>query len=263
MNPRDVPHFNGYETPVSDFNRARTLIATPFQKWDLDLTNAGDQILEGVSGDFLYIDTDPQQSNGVATIQLNVQQDVAVAPFYVQPGWAINAVFKRVRVTWSAQPGKRLRLMYSTGERVVPANTATINISNTVGVQEQGFAYGASYKSTTGLAAGTPDTIWTPAANVNGAVLWAAFAATRNQTPTFTAMSLLAKTAAPGTVIDGDLLTQMCAGPIDAGAVTNVTALYELKRAVRVAAGKGAYHFNIAADGAFNTILRSALYTLL
>jgi hypothetical protein len=229
----DVPKWRGYEPPASDFERARTLLATPFQQWNLDLTNAGDQVLDGVSGDFLYVDTDPVSSNGVATLQLNVQQDAPVAPFYIQPGFAIAAVFKRIRVTWSAQPGKKLRLLFSTGERVVPANSAQVNIVNTVPVQDQGYTYGVAFRSTTAMGvANTPENIWTAGANLAGAVVWDAEIAFENAV-VHTFETLLAKATAPATVIDGDVILQV-ALPVANQPVNS----QKLQRPVRIAAGK-------------------------
>jgi hypothetical protein len=129
----DSPLFNGYEAGP-DFDRARSMIATPFQYTDVDLSTAGVNVVLPIAGDFIYLDP---AYNGVVTIELNNQYNDAAAPFQANAGWALQAVFKQVKLSWAAQAGKKVRLMYSTGERVVPAFSAQLNVTNQSQVRKQ------------------------------------------------------------------------------------------------------------------------------
>lgn len=115
--------FNNWENGP-DFDRARTQIATPFQYIDIALDVLTVNKIFNISGDFLYLDA---SSTGVVTLELNNQYNDASAPFLASPGFGLNALFKQVKFSWVAQPGKKVRVMYSTGDRVVPTNSTTIN----------------------------------------------------------------------------------------------------------------------------------------
>lgn len=123
MKRPDYARFNGMEQGP-DFDRALELIATPFQYVDIALDTAATNQIFDVSGDFLYFDT---VTNGSATLELNNQYNDPAAPFSVQAGFAINALFKQIKLSWTSQPGKKLRVMYSTGDRVVPTNSTSIS----------------------------------------------------------------------------------------------------------------------------------------
>ena len=238
--------FSHYESPVSDFERGRTQIATPFDYYDLDLSTAKENLILPIAGDFLYID---MASTGVATIELNNQQEARKAPFQVRKGFAMQAVFKQLKITNTAQPGLFLRIMSSVGERVIPA-LGDMNISGSVTVVEDGMTYGASYKSITPMAANTPDVIIAPGANVNGVVIQAAsiYSFTSG---VFTKPTLIAKAGAPASVIDGDVILSTM--------VVNNGANCHLVRPVFVPAGKGVYYIPGAAEADSS---RSVLYTL-
>lgn len=115
--------FNTWENGP-DFDRARTQISTPFQHIDIALDVATANRIVNISGDFLYLDA---SSTGQVTLELNNQYNDASAPFYASPGFGLNALFKQIKLSWVAQPGKKVRIMYSTGDRVVPTNSTTVN----------------------------------------------------------------------------------------------------------------------------------------
>lgn len=115
--------FNTWENGP-DFDRARTQIATPFQYIDIALDVLSVNQLYNISGDFLYVDA---SSTGSVTLELNNQYNDASAPFYASPGFGLNALFKQVKLSWVAQAGKKVRIMYSTGDKVVPTNSTTVN----------------------------------------------------------------------------------------------------------------------------------------
>lgn len=236
-----------------DFERARTQIATPFQYLDIALDTAIVNQKYDISGDFLYIDT---AFDGVATIELNNEHSAPMAPFRVQQGFALAALFKSLKVSASAQVGKKIRIMYSTGERVVPALTGSLLVTGVVSTEEEPKQYGASYQSITALAANTPDTVFSAAANTGGAVLHCAgfltIAASYNVSAGY-----LAKASAPSTTIDGDVL---CSTTGTYNDTTNVNTWGRLDRDILIPAGKGVYFITPTAEvGA----ARNSLYTLL
>ena len=239
--------FNGLEQGP-DFDRARSMIATPFQYVDIALNVAGVNQIFNVSGDFLYVDA---SSTGLVTLELNNQYNDPSAPFQVSAGFGLQALFKQLKLTWAAQAGKKIRLMYSTGDKVVPTNSTTI--SGSVSVSSTGNAYTGSYKSVTAMAANTPDTVFAPGANANGAIVWTADYVS-NQAAAGAAC-FIAKNAAPATVIDGDVLSMMSGG-------IGQWIRGNLFVPIKIDAGKGLYYINSGgeAGGGYS---RSCLFTLL
>jgi hypothetical protein len=130
---------------------------------------------------------------------------------------------------------------------------ATItDITNTVKVREEGFSYGAAHKVNSLLGAAATETVVAPGANVNGIVLWDAQIFSTNGGYL---MSLLSKASAPTSVADGDIY-------LIAKAINQVAHLHgELKRPVRIPAGRGLYFYNTTAESGAS--VRSVLYTLL
>ena len=255
MRKHNPPPFSDY-TPGPDFDRARSQIATPFQYQDFALDTATSNLIVNISGDFLYADA---STTGIATVELNNQYNDAAAPFMVQASFALNAEFKQLKLSWASQPGKKLRLMWSTGERVIPALSGSLGISGTVNtavlatLPEQPQVYGASYKSITAMAANTPDTVFTAAQNVNGAILHrVAFAS--NQALGNVA-SYIAKSTAPVNVIDGEIIVGYEAY-YGSGLIGGRT-----EKPIKIASGKGLYYISSGAESA--PLMRSVLYTLL
>ena len=115
--------------------------------------------------------------------------------------------------------------------------------------------YGASYRSTTALLANTPEVVFTPAANINGAILHSAQFYSESSTGGGNA-AFLAKVSAPLTSVDGDAILTGSSGAIG---TTRIIA-GGLNRGVRIPAGKGLYFISTSAEAVAN---RGALYTLL
>lgn len=128
---------------------------------------------------------------------------------------------------------------------------------NQLAVMERGFAYGASYKSLTLKAANTPDEVFSPAANANGAIVWRANFQT--QSAANTGAAYVAKASAPATVIDGDVIVGTDALYTGVGAQTGASG--KLERPVFIAAGKGFYYIATTLESLIG--VRSVLYTLL
>jgi hypothetical protein len=252
---RNPPQFNDYSAGPN-FDRARIGIATPFQYLDIPLDTATENMMVDISGDFLYFDT-ADGYDGIITLELNNEHNAPLAPFTGRQGFALNALFKRLKLSWAAQPGKKVRIMYSTGERVIPALTGTLNVTGTVSTNEEPFVYGASYKSITLLLANTPETVFLPAANVNGAVIHKAEFVSRSASNNAGA-GFLAKASAPATVIDGDAIcSSRNHNTISADGLTSGW----LEKEILIPAGKGLYFITNGAEASGAS--RSVLYTLL
>ena len=116
--------------------------------------------------------------------------------------------------------------------------------------------YGASYKSTTALAANTSEAVFAAGSNTNGAIVWHADAITVTGVSS-NAMAWAAHTAAPNSVTVGDVLASNNNSTVVAG-VTNTHA--RLNRPVFVPAGKGFYFTSAVGE---SSAYRSASYTLL
>lgn len=132
---------------------------------------------------------------------------------------------------------------------------AAIGGINALVTTPRGFIYGASYASTTAKAANTPDTVFSAAANVNGAIVWDArfISSISASSPT---CAYLAKTSAPATILDGDPIVIEDFEPSTAGFYGGGS----LKNPVFIAADKGLYYISTGGD---LTTQRSVLYTLL
>ena len=117
--------------------------------------------------------------------------------------------------------------------------------------------YGVSYKSVAAMAANTPETVFAPASNVDGAVIWDARFVTWNASASHQS-GFLAKTSAPLGITDGDVIVSP---DTSSGSAANSTVLGKLLRPILIPAGKGLYYLTtvLEAAGAY----RMVLYTLL
>lgn len=110
---------------------------------------------------------------------------------------------------------------------------------------ERGYVAGASSVSATNMAANTPRTIVAPGTNVNGMIVWRASYYSRAGTvPQFG--SILAKTSAPASVTDGDVIVGI--DSIMETAAPAFTCAGKRERPIFVAAGKGLYCICSAAE---------------
>lgn len=103
------------------------------------------------------------------------------------------------------------------------------------------------YSSSSALAANTPEAIFLPGENVNGAILLSAWFAVRAGSAAMDDVSLLTKTAAPVTTIDGSILAISSIKSEIAGAVSGG---FEMQIPQYIEAGKGLYFISGSALGA-------------
>lgn len=158
---------------VVDFQRAATQMDAAFGYYDLDLSIARTNVILDISGDFLFADL---STNGIATIELNNQMDAPEAPIMFAAGLAIdNVPFKQLKISNTAQPNCKMRLLYSTGRSIVPSASMAninqilqpVNINDVISPQCQFLNYGSSVN----VVQWTPFTIIDPSTNKNGMIL--------------------------------------------------------------------------------------------
>jgi hypothetical protein len=259
-----APIFPGFTSPDTDFGAVVDGRRAPVLVYEIDLSTARTYTGTGVNaalqikitGNSMFIDQASDVGNATMIFE-GVQDNTAPlvrAAVFVQPGFVASVPFVNLWIANTAQAGKKLRIFYGVDIDFVPSVNASVAVSGSVNAVNYGQAYGASYKSITTLAANTPDTIFLPAANVNGAILWSAASYSRAAVAIQTAF--LAKTSAPASVIDGDSLAQMTLGENGTDVWTNLA----LPNPIVVPAGKGLYFISAAAEAVAH---RMALYTLL
>lgn len=260
--------YNALAKPSFPANDVGSRLKTELLSYEVDLSTA--RTFTSLSQPFLDLSivgnaffVDQNSDVGNATVVFADQPlPGTVVPVYVQAGFIARVPFTRVMIANTAQAGKKLRFFYGVDIDFVPSINGTFSISGTVGVTptlgtngatlDQGFIYGASYKSNSSLAANTPDTIFSPASNVNGAIVWDAQYGT--SAAANGSASILAKTSAPASVIDGDVI-------VSVSVASGVICRGNTVRAVRIAAGKGLYRISSQAEG--SAAIASTLYTLL
>lgn len=115
----------------------------------------------------------------------------------------------------------------------------------------------ASWASTATFAANTAVTIFTPAANVNGAIILAAYA--NDAASTNPNIALIARSSAPASITDSDVLCQSLTDGFNTG--SNVSANLRLQEPVRIASGLGLYIISSVAGTA--GMLKSARWRML
>lgn len=257
---RAPANFPGLTPPSTDFEAVLDGMRSPLLMVDIDLstarTFAANTALQlKITGNSFYIDQAPDVGNAYVIFE-GVQDDTGpkIRPaIYVQPGYVARVPFANVRIVNSAQAGKVLRIIYGVDVDFVPSLNGQIAISGTVNAINYGAAYASSYDSTTAMAANTPDTVFTPAANTNGAIVWAANAATGGAASVLGAY--IAKSSAPANVLDGDVIH------IEASQGAAYNTPIPMPNPVLIAAGKGLYWITNTAEA--GTMLRHVLYSLL
>ena len=277
------PRFEGFQPAAQDFDASRIGLITPFRKLDIDLSVAPSVTTQQytIEGDFIFVDLDPVNSNGNATIEFNRQQDADNGPIYLVLGLALTGVFKGFKLNWAVQAGKKLRLIYSTGSRINPASAsiATIGaITAPVGVQgprilsgapvladlpaltrDTGIVFGSSFASIAQIASGASEQVFAAASNTNGAMVWDCDINTEPAAVGASAISLHAHTAAPAVLTDGNVLVMISAQVSTAAGLT--TMAVQMMKSKFIPAGKGLWFLNTGAQ-AEAVGRRRLLYTL-
>lgn len=208
-----------------------------------------------------------------ANVPVYFKDDKGYLDFYMVAGEVARldgTIFDRVRISHLDVADQYVTVTFGDGAGIASATVSgAVSISGNPAVTifgnsraaplfvEDGVSsYGASYRSITALLANTPETVFTPAANVNGAIIHSAQFHDHNTT-SLQSPAFLAKASAPVTVIDGDAILSTD-GTLIFTSASSMSA--SLKKPIKIPPGKGLYFItNVAQTGAN----RSVLYTLL
>lgn len=123
-------------------------------------------------------------------------------------------------------------------------------------VRDMPIEYGASYKSVAALAANTPETVFTPATNARGAIVWVAEFVEKAGSFTCVGSKFIAHTATPAAVTDGDTVTGVNASSHTG---TEMIVAGRNLKPIKIPAGKGLYFWPNVLE---TNSSRSVLYTL-
>lgn len=140
--------------------------------------------------------------------------------------------------------------------------SVTIGDTGILGVNERGFAYGASFASIAALAANATEQVFAAASNVNGAWVWDAEIDTSPASPGGLSISLHAHTVAPTAFTSGDVMLQTTINVATAAGITSATSR-PLRGPRFIAAGKGLWFLCLVngTTGEANIARRKVLYT--
>lgn len=252
--------FPGVGKPTSDLQAVRDGRRSTLLAYLVDLTNArsfaaGSALLLPIAGNVFMsdplFDLSGNAQAGIARVHFQDENFNPVGTYVtVLPSSIYKVPFTQVAIENYAQAGKFLYIVYGVDVDLVPGASqqvqATIlNFAQQLigGVQElvvmeRGYSPGASFVGGA-LGAGGVATIVAPASNLNGLIVWQAWLATG--AAGVNALSLLAKTSAPASQIDGDVIASM-ATP---GAASQAPPM---PRPRFIAAGKGLYLYNVTAE---------------
>lgn len=262
------------EAPNSNFSRVRDGRASMPLYYDVDLTvarsiagkGANAALVLNLAANSVFIDADTTNTGNAVIHFQDTTLGNASAPMFVSPGFIANVPFTQLLIENLAQPGKRLRIFYGVdidfqagvNASIAIAGVVTVNnsLAQKLAVYNAGFDYSTSYKSTTAMAINTPDTVFAPGANTNGAIVWSAEASSWSGSAI--GHAFIAKTSAPANQLDGDVIVQSAFGYV------STLAISKLCNPVKIAAGKGLYFIANAAESALpGGTQRQVLYTLL
>lgn len=248
---------NFLDKPSTDFNAVRDgRRSLPF--WlDIDLTNArsiaaGSALAINIAGNSFYVDQDTTNVGNAIVHFQDTNLGNASAPLFVSAGFIANVPFTQILIENAAQAGKRLRIFYGVDIDFQAGINASISISGTVNignaiaspaiVQDGGKRYTNTFYASSALAAATAETIVAPGTNVNGIVVLTASADCFNAAGQL--FSLIAKTSAPVSVSDGDILA---VGSFNGNSGGSMSSL-RLEAPIYVPPGKGLYFICLNAD---------------
>lgn len=248
------------QRPSDDFNAVRDGRVSTLKYQDIDLSVArsdADAFVVNASGNSFYIDANPTDGNAFVEFQ-DSARDGATVQLYASPGFIANLPFTYFKIVNAAQAGKKIRIAYGVDIDFQPGSIAQIAVTNAGGFtairpeENTGF-----FSSTDALASLTPQTIFTPAQNPNGAYLL---------TAGFTALSasvngaaLIAHAAPPAVMTDGEIIvghTRVISGATQC----DIGNLFQTQF---IPAGKGLYFMNEGGIAAGSVNLRHARWKAL
>lgn len=255
--------------PSSDFNQSRSGLRSLAFYLDIDLatlrtktgTGANSPLIFPLAGNSFYVDANPDSGNFRVTFQ-DTNSDQAATALYASPGTIFNLPFTQLLITNPAQAGKTARIVYGVDIDFQPGSIAQIALAGSVTLSDPSkypLISTGSFASIATLVANTPETVFSPASNVNGAIILSADSSEFDAS--FNNGGLIAKSSAPVSAVDGEMIMQTRS--IGAYATTNLFGGNTLNQPHQIAAGLGLYFIRTATLAAANGNMRSVRYKLL
>lgn len=123
-------------SPSTDFRAVRDgLNSGPFY-FDIQLSTARNDFVLPVSGNSFYIDANPNDGNAFCAFR-NYDTKNADTEFYVSPGFIYRGGFTELRLSWAAQSGKKIRIVYGTDIDFQPGSVAQLALAGQVDLSAQ------------------------------------------------------------------------------------------------------------------------------
>ncbi len=231
---------------------------------------AGESKLFHLSGAYFEIIDAPNPVDVVLTDRNGVPRGVmknAEASFFIK-----STDYDTIQLT--SATAQTIRFAFGTSEAGTRRSTGSVTISGSVVLDAATLAalestdlnpasllalsrpqpYTHAYKSNALLSANSPETVFLPGSNVNGAIVWNANWMGVGSGGGVNAY--VAKSSAPASVVDGDVIHT---GFVGGSGIPQPVA--PLQNPVFIGAGKGLYAINNYGDA--SSTLRHVLYTLL
>lgn len=178
------------------FDRVRDGRESPDAYFDVDLTNAGDRIIN-IAGNSFYIDANPADGNAVVYFQ-DTDNLRGPTPFYVSPGFIARIPFTQIRVTNTSQPGKKIRIVYGIDTDFQPGSVSQVSFAGEVTINDVITINSQSvYFAGSSPVAFNVNNLLLPAANINGLNLKAASVTVSTDPTGTTSAALIAAPVAP------------------------------------------------------------------
>jgi len=237
--------YAGILTPPSDdFQAVRdNRRAMPF--WmDIDLsilrsdtgTGVNAALLVNASGNSFYIDANP--NDGIALIEFqDTGSDQSSARLYCSPGTIFNLPFTQFKITNAVQTGKKIRIVYGTDVDFQPGSVTQISVAGTFAVRPESST--GNFNDTGVVAVNTPTTVFTPASNVNGAIILSG--QINSTVAAGTIECFIAKNSAPINVQDGEIILSAYSNSFSS---TNAFTNCSISKEQYISAGKGLYYIS-------------------
>ena len=232
------------KTPSTDFNSVRDGRNSLPLYIDIDLSTArsvgaNTQLVLDIAGNSFYSDADTTNGGNAVVHFQDTNLGNSSAPFFVSPGFIANVGFTKLLIENTAQPGSRMRIFYGVDIDFKAGVNSSISIAGNVSVTEP--FYTGNFSSTTVLAANTPQLVLSPAANTQGVLINLASMQSYSGVQAYCA--LIAKSSAPVSVLDGDVLLLNCPPSSIYYGILN-----QISNKVRIPAGKGLYFISSALE---------------
>lgn len=243
---KNVPVFEGFGRPSSDFASVRSELRAPPQYFEVDLGTArslaaGTAARFTRAGNVLYIDQ--KRDTGFATIHVQDDARAGNTPITVFAGFISRIPFTELILENDAQPGMVMRIIYGTDLDFVPSLAAGVNVLNAINVNDtiDPACQFLPVAMPVGIGANQVTPMLLPAANPRGVVLRSLYHAVTAGGGGNIGSNVIAASAAPVTSNTAQANAILLSGLVDSGAAPRIV-YYTFNR--RLPAGWGIWNIS-------------------